>query len=551
MSNGVRPTPMRRSLSPPLLLAVIAPLALAAGTPTPPVIPRPVQTTPVSASTPLDPGALTRVRLAPEADAPTRRVAQFAATPGFLRPGKTLPITSEASPGAAVTLALTPGASASPEGYTLTVAGDGARIEAPAAAGLFHGLQTLRALCAGGAPVPAQVVKDAPRFAWRGLHLDESRHFFGKAFVKRTLDLMALHKLNVFHWHLTDGPGWRIEIPEYPKLTTVGAWRRDKTDRPWDWRATELSFDGRRPGDYGGFYTEADIREVVAYARERFITVVPEIEMPGHAYAALVAYPELACENTAVRTEGLRGKDVFCAGNPATFAFAETVLRRVGALFPDAPYLHIGGDEVSDLAWKNCPKCRARLKAIGGKDAHDLQADFTRRIADLLRRQGRRAMGWDEIIAGPGIPRDTGVMVWRDAAFARRALELGHPVVLTPISHLYFDLPERRVPGEPPGADGLTPLSKVYGYDPLDGLTQAQGKNLLGVQGCVWTEHITTPALADHRMLPRLCALAELAWSPAALRDEADFRRRLGLWTALLQESGYGSSEDRAEGPAK
>ncbi len=501
------------------------------------IIPRPasVETAPNGpASRPV------RVRIAEESPPALREVAALIAEELGAISGKAAPVRLGDTSGAVLRLTLETAASTSPEGYTLRTDRDGAHLESPTPAGLYRGWQTLRAALEQHCDLGSFTVRDAPRFRWRGLHLDESRHFFGKAFVKRTLDLMARHKLNTFHWHLTDGPGWRLEIPEYPRLTGVGAWRRDKTDRPWDWRATELSFEGGRPGDYGGFYTESDIREILAYAKARFITVVPEIEMPGHAYAALVAYPEFACENNAVHTEGLRGKDVFCAGNPATFAFAETVLRRVCELFADAPYIHIGGDEVSPLAWNDCPKCRERLRSIGGKDAHDLQADFTRRIAGLLRDRGRRAMGWDEIAAGPPIPSDAAVMVWRDAAFARRALERGHDVVLTPISHLYFDLPERRGPGEPRGADGITPLEKVYGYEPVEpGLPEPLANNILGVQACLWTEHITTPALADHRLLPRLCALSEIAWSPAASRDTGDFLRRLGPWSETLRQAGY------------
>ena len=425
-----------------------------------------------------------------------------------------------------------------PEGYRLKIDRTGGSLTATTPAGLFYGFQTLKQLTQDH-KCPFVEITDVPRFAWRGMHLDVSRHFYDKAFVKRYIDLLAAHKLNVFHWHLVDGPGWRIEIKKYPKLTEIGAWRIDKRNQPWDWRATELCFDGKTDKAYGGYYTQDDIREIVQYAKERFVTIIPEIEMPGHSYAALVAYPELSCHPDTIRKDGLRGMDTFCAGNEKTVEFLKNVLDEVAALFPDAPYIHVGGDEVSPIAWSNCPKCQAKMQELGLKKAEDLQPYFMGRIAQHLAAKKRKMIGWDEIAAGK-LPDDAAVMVWRDTAVVRQVIGQGHPVVLAPGSHLYFDHAQRNPKTEPPNAGGLVTLEKVYSFEPvLKDLPEAQQKLILGVEACLWTEHVQTPKYAEYMLLPRLGALAEVAWSPTEKRDWANFQKRLPGYLDWLKVQGY------------
>jgi hexosaminidase len=406
----------------------------------------------------------------------------------------------------AMKLAILPDSALGQEGYRLKIDRFGVELTAATPNGLFYGFQTLKQLWTTSFGLPCVDIVDKPRFAWRGMHLDVSRHFFDKAFVKRYIDLLAAHKLNVLHWHLVDGPGWRIEIRKYPKLTEIGAWRVDKRNQPWDWRATELCFEGKTDKAYGGCYTQDDIREIVQYAKERFVTIIPEIEMPGHSYAALVAYPELACHPDTIRQDGLRGMDTFCAGNEKTFTFLNDVLDEVAALFPDAPYIHVGGDEVSPAAWQHCPKCQAKMNELGLKKAEDLQPYFMGRIATHLAAKKRQLIGWDEIAAGK-LPADAAVMVWRDPAVVRQVVGQGHPVVLAPGSHLYFDQAQRDPKTEPPNGGGLVTLEKVYSFEPVPtDLPEAQQKLILGVEACLWTEHVQTPEQAEYMLLPRLCA---------------------------------------------
>lgn len=499
----------------------------AADAPLPPLIPKPAEA--VREPGGLKTAAVRRVVVPKGADADTKRVAGFIRD--WLRDGcgvRTAAVAESAGSGPAVVLEKLPAKDLPAEGYHLEVSATGIRAGASSASGFFYALQTLKQLApAGAAEIPCVRISDAPRFGWRGMHLDESRHFLGKAFVKPYIDLLASRKLNVFHWHLVDGPGWRIEIKKYPRLTEVGAWRKDKRAQPWNWRGTELCFGGRTPDAYGGFYTQAEIREIVQYARERFVTIIPEIELPGHSYAALAAYPEFACEGNDVRVDGLHGLDVFCAGNDGSYAFLENVLDEVAALFPDAPYIHIGGDEVPDLAWKKCGKCQARMRQSGLRTPRELEAYFVGRIAEHLAAKGRKIIGWDEIADGK-LPEGAAVMVWRDAKFVRKAVDRGRPVVMAPISHLYFNY---ALPPVPPGdapSEGAGPtMEKVYGFDPAGGLAPEQARLVLGVEGCLWTEHIQTAARALHMLLPRLDALAEMAWTPQALRDWNDFSRRL------------------------
>lgn len=393
-------------------------------------------------------------------------------------------------------------------------------------AGIFYARQTLDQL----KNVPAEFeIFDAPRFEWRGLHLDESRHFFGKNAVKRLLDLMARYKLNRFHWHLCDGPGWRIEIKAFPRLTSVGAWRIDKTGTAWNWRATEIPAEPRKDktGLYGGFYTQADIKEIVAYARERHITIVPEIELPGHSFAALVAYPKLlACPTNNVPVDGLRGKDVVCAGSDSVFDFYKKVLDEIVELFPGSP-IHIGADEVPKASWEACPRCRNRLKTENLKDYDALQSYFVRRVAKSLTDRKIPVFGWDEIMDG-GLPQGVGVTVWREPELAlKSARDCNAPTVLSPQHPCYFNFRNVKTKqGEPPAEDASNTLAEVFAFDPIPSALAGTpfAKNILGVQANLWTEHIQTQEHLDYQLLPRLLALAEIAWSPKrARRYEAFF----------------------------
>jgi hexosaminidase len=404
-------------------------------------------------------------------------------------------------------------------------------------AGLFYGVQTLRQLIpargpAGRRAIPAVTVVDRPRFRYRGMHLDVARHVFPVRFIERYIDLLARYKLNVFHWHLTDDQGWRIEIRKYPRLTEVGAWRRETVRE----KNLEPYIGDGIP--YGGFYTQAQVREIVSYARRRHVTVIPEIELPGHAQAALAAYPELACTPGPfeVRTTWGVDEDVFCP-TERTFAFLEDVLTEVLALFP-SPYIHIGGDEVPKIRWEESAEAQAVMRREGLKDEHELQSWFIRRIERFLTARGRRLIGWDEILEGGLAPQAT-VMSWRGTAGGVAAAQQGHDAVMTPGSHLYFDYYQGDPAFEPLAIGGLTPLEKVYAYEPIpDTLTPAEAGHILGAQANVWTEYLKTPAQVEYMALPRMLALAEVVWSPREARDWAGFARRLSPELSRLDRLG-------------
>ncbi len=434
----------------------------------------------------------------------------------------------ENSPGVAprggIVLTILPAAiSNQPDGsYELLVSGEGVRISARRAVGLFYGVQTLRQLFPPQVYAPQTVssvswavpfvhIEDQPRFSWRGMMLDVSRHFFPKSFVKECIDIIAFHKMNVFHWHLTDDQGWRIEIKRYPKLTTVGAWRVDREQFTWNRRKPA------EPGEvptYGGFYTQDDIREIVAYAKSRFVTIVPEIEMPGHAMAALAGYPEFSCTGGpfTVRTGGYWPiVDIFCAGNDSTFQFLQNILSEVVELFP-GEYIHIGGDEANKANWKECQKCQARIANEHLKGEEELQSYFIRRIEKFLNAKGKRLIGWDEILEG-GLAPNASVMSWRGIDGGIAAARENHDVVMTPTSNCYFDYYQGSS-GEPEGIGGYVPLEKVYAYEPVpDVLNATEAKHILGVQANLWTEYIPHARHAEYMLLPRLSALAEVAWS--------------------------------------
>ncbi len=414
-----------------------------------------------------------------------------------------------------------------PEGYELIVNPDRVIIRAPQPAGLFYGTQTLRQLLPG--PIPCLRIEDKPRFSWRGAMLDVARHFFPKEFVKRYIDLLAFHKLNVLHLHLTDDQGWRIEIKKHPKLTQIGAWRE------------ETNGDGKR---YGGYYTQDDLREIVAYAAARHITVVPEIEMPGHALAALAAYPELSCTGGPfkVRTRWGIEQDVYCAGNEKTFEFLQEVLDEVLAIFP-SQFIHIGGDECPKARWKKCPKCQARIKAEGLKNEHELQSYFIRRMEKYLSSKGRRLIGWSEIREG-GLPKNAALMDWIGGAV--EGASDGHDVVMSPTSHCYFDYYQSQdTANEPKAIGGYIPLSKVYAFEPVPAkLAPSFHQHILGAQANLWTEYISTPQQAEYMTFPRLCALAEVVWSPADTRNWDDFSARLKTHLKRLDALGVNYRRD-------
>ena len=370
--------------------------------------------------------------------------------------------------------------------------------------------------------LPLVSVDDRPRFKYRGLHLDVSRHFFDVTYVKKYIDFIALHKMNYFHWHLTDDQGWRIEIKKYPRLTAVGGYR-DGTiiDR----------FPGKGNDSirYGGFYTQEEIKEVVAYAASRYITVIPEIEMPGHALAALTSYPYLGCTGGPYKVQQTWGifKEVFCAGNDSVFTFIENVLDEVMPLFP-AAYVHIGGDECPKTSWKICPKCQKRIADNHLKDEHELQSYFIQRIEKYINSKGKKIIGWDEILEG-GLAPNAIVMSWRGEKGGIEAARQQHDVIMTPGTHLYLDHSQNKKGNEDSvSIGGYLPIEKVYSYEPQSSeLNELQKQHVLGAQGNVWTEYMGSASKVEYMIFPRLAALSELLWSPAASRNWNDFKTRL------------------------
>ncbi len=432
------------------------------------------------------------------------------------------------------------------EGYNITVFTNCIYIEAATSAGLFYGSRTFLQLLPPEVfsaekqkgiswNVPAVEISDSPRFVWRGFMLDVSRHFFTKAEVEQVLDLMALYKLNTFHWHLVDDQGWRIQIKKYPKLTEVGAWRDDIGFGLASNSATAYDKHGR----YGGFYTQNDIREVVAYAAARHITIVPEIEMPGHSSAALTAYPQFACPNAqiAVPDKGGVFTGVYCAGNEATFVFLENVLTEVAGLFP-GKYIHIGGDEVVKSNWMACAECQARIKSEGLKNEKELQAYFIRRIEKIVNARGKNLIGWSEIREG-GLAPSAALMDWIGGGAESAAS--GHDVVMAPTKFCYFDHYQstNKLAMEPKAIGGFLPLKKIYQFDPMPtNLPTEFQSHVLGGQANLWTEYIPNLRKVEYMMFPRLGALAEADWSPKDARDFDNFKTRAAVNEKRLDAMG-------------
>lgn len=433
-----------------------------------------------------------------------------------------------------ITLLLGPETIEDDEGYSLSVEAKSVLIIGKTPAGVYYGIQTLRQLLPVQVEmdstvegvewtVPCVEILDKPRFTYRGLHLDVGRHFFPASFIKRYIDLMALHKMNYFHWHLTEDQGWRIEIKKYPKLTEVGAYR-DET-LVGHARQQPLEYDRER---YGGFYTQDEIKEIVDYAARRYITVVPEIEMPGHAQAALASYPELGCTGGPYEVAKQWGvfREVFCAGNEQTFEFLENVLLEVIDLFP-GHYIHVGGDECPKVRWEECPKCQARIEEEGLADEHELQSYFIRRIEEFLIVHDRKLIGWDEILEG-GLAPEATVMSWRGTEGGIAAAKEHHDVIMTPTSHCYLDYYQGDRETEPLAIGGYLPLDTVYFYEPVpEELTEEEAKFILGTQGNVWTEYMKTPGYVEYMVYPRACALAETGWTPKELKNYDDFMQRM------------------------
>ena len=415
----------------------------------------------------------------------------------------------------------------SKEGYVITVDKKGVVIEGATAAGVFYGVQTLRK----SIPVdksltevtlPGVVLKDAPRFGYRGVMLDCARHYFPVKFVKQFVDLIAMHNMNVFHWHLTDDQGWRIEVKKYPDLAKIGS-VREKT-------VLGHNSDVFDDTPYGGYYTQEEAREIVKYAADRFITVIPEIDMPGHMIAALAAYPDMGCTGGPYKVSPIWGimPDVLCLGNEKTYQFCEDVLSEMMDIFP-SEYIHLGGDETPNVRWKECPKCKA-LMAKENLTPGKLQGYFTNRIEKFVNSKGRRIIGWDEILDGD-INQSATIMSWRGTAPGARGAKMGHDVIMSPSSHVYFDYYQTRQGEsqweEPLLIGGNLPIERTYSLEPVpEGADAETASHIIGVQGNLWTEYIAGPSLAEYQVLPRMGALSEVQWRPQGQKDFENYKMR-------------------------
>uniref|UniRef100_UPI003217F89E beta-N-acetylhexosaminidase n=1 Tax=uncultured Draconibacterium sp. TaxID=1573823 RepID=UPI003217F89E len=425
------------------------------------------------------------------------------------------------------------------EGYLLKVDKNTVVITASAPNGLFYGMQSLKQLLPVEATnislnIPCVDIKDQPRFAWRGNMLDVARHFFPVSFIKKYIDILAMYKINTFHWHLTEDQGWRIEIKKYPLLTEISHWRDETMVGHYN------SGKGMDGIGYGGFYTQDQCREIVRYAAERYITVVPEIEMPGHSSAALAAYSNLGCTGGPYKVQGIWGvhKDVYCAGKEETFEFLQNILDEVMDIFP-SEYIHIGGDECPKDAWKECAACQKRIKDNNLKNEHELQSWFITRMDKYLTSKGRKLIGWDEILEG-GLAPEAAVMSWRGTKGGIEAARQKHHVVMSPNSHMYIDhYQSKDQENEPLAIGGFLTVEKVYSYEPVpEELNKEEAEYILGVQTNLWTEYIPTTKKVEYMLLPRLQAEAEVAWTPKNIKDFSDFENRLEVDYKRLNKFG-------------
>ncbi|MBK8141613.1 MAG: family 20 glycosylhydrolase [Chitinophagaceae bacterium] len=450
---------------------------------------------------------------------------QLKNTTGFVLPVNTsLPAT--------IQLSIEKLATIGDEGYNMDITSKAVTIKANTTAGIVYGiqslLQTLPAIRTNAKlEIPCMSITDYPRFKYRGMHLDVSRHFFGPELIKEYIDLIASYKMNVFHWHLVDDQGWRIEIKKYPKLTSVGAWRVDQTDKIWGSRPQAKP--DEKP-TYGGYYTQEQIKEIIAYAAQRNVTIIPEIELPGHVASAIASYPQLCCKQqqqfplTGGNYTGMSSN--YCAGNDSAFNFLENVLTEVIDLFP-SQYIHIGGDEVDKNPWKKCNRCQARIKKEGLKNEEELQSYFIKRIEKFVNSKHKKIIGWDEILEG-GLAPEATVMSWRGENGGIEAAKQSHDVIMTPGKPVYFDHYQAGPEGEPIAIGGMNTLKNVYDYEPVPKeLNAEEAKHVLGAQANVWTEFITTAEHVEYMILPRMPALAEVVWSPKENRNWNSFNERL------------------------
>ena len=433
------------------------------------------------------------------------------------------------------------------EGYAINITNKGIVVRGKTAAGVFYGCQTLRKTMpalknADGTAViemPAVAITDEPRFEYRGMHLDCSRHFYKASFVKQYIDMIALHNMNRFHWHLTDDQGWRFAVDKYPKLATVASQRN----------GTML---GRCPNvidhtPYGGYYTDEEIKDIIKYAADRYITIIPEVDMPGHMMAVLAAYPELGCTGGPYETAMRWGifEDILCAGNPKSYEFLEAVLDKVCDLFPSR-YIHIGGDEAPRTRWEKCPKCQAIIakEGIVAKDGHSkealLQGYLTRKVQAYLEAKGRRIIGWDELL-GCDVDTTATIMSWRGSEPGAKGAKLGHDVIMTPMPHCYFDFYQTKdIRNEPVAIGNFLDVAKVYAMQPVaDGLSPEAAKHIIGVQANVWTEYITCPEYVEYMILPRMAALAEVQWMPESQKNFDAFKKRITSFRSIYDHYGW------------
>lgn len=427
-----------------------------------------------------------------------------------------------------------------PEGYKLSITKECIEICSADPNGLFYGVQTLFQMMPPEKKALSKIkiksveIEDYPRFSWRGLHLDVCRHFMPKEFIFKYLDYMAMHKLNTFHFHLTDDQGWRIEIKKYPLLTKIGSLRSETLVGRYS--KENAVYDGT---PHSGFYTQEEIKEIIKYAAERYITVVPEIEMPGHALAALSAYPELGCTGGPYKSATKWGvfEDVMCAGKESTFQFLEGVLEEVIALFPST-YIHVGGDECPKVRWHDCPLCQQRMKDESLADEHQLQSYFVQRMERFINGKGRKIIGWDEILEG-GLAPNAAVMSWRGEEGGISAAGQQHYVVMTPGSHCYLDHYQGDKDTEPLAIGGFTPLEKIYGYEPVPAALSAENARfVMGAQGNVWTEYMASPAHVEYMVYPRAAALSEVLWSSKESRDYPSFMNRMKIMVKRYKSIG-------------
>ena len=433
------------------------------------------------------------------------------------------------------------------EGYAINITNKGIVVRGNTAAGVFYGCQTLRKTMpalknADGTAViemPAVAITDEPRFEYRGMHLDCSRHFYKASFVKQYIDMIALHNMNRFHWHLTDDQGWRFAVDKYPKLATIASQRN----------GTML---GHCPNvidhtPYGGYYTDEEIKDIIKYAADRYITIIPEVDMPGHMMAVLAAYPELGCTGGPYETAMRWGifEDILCAGNPKSYEFLEAVLDKVCDLFPSR-YIHIGGDEAPRTRWEKCPKCQAIIakEGIVAKDGHSkealLQGYLTHKVQAYLEAKGRRIIGWDELL-GCDVDTTATIMSWRGSEPGAKGAKLGHDVIMTPMPHCYFDFYQTKdIRNEPVAIGNFLDVAKVYAMQPVaDGLSPEAAKHIIGVQANVWTEYITCPEYVEYMILPRMAALAEVQWMPESQKNFDAFKKRITSFRSIYDHYGW------------